>query len=321
MGQRQRTIRQKATLTGIGLHTGQQIRMHVFPAGENEGITFMRPSGQANGGQKLVDIPANYKHVIDTRLATTLGRDGEMLSTVEHFLAAVAGLGIDNLRVEVSGPEMPIMDGSASAFVDLFRMCGIEVQNAQKKFWVVTKPVTVQVGDRKAMLKPASRFSVSCAIDFNHPVISAQQYAWDFSDSSFHRDIARARTFGLLKDVEMLKSMGLALGGSLDNAIVVDDFSILNRDGLRYPDEFVRHKLLDGLGDLALLGHAVIGKLVLHKGGHAMHHMLIDKAVSTGALAEYQPKAQDGAHQWKDAAGSEKGLSLPEWAPPHEVFA
>jgi UDP-3-O-[3-hydroxymyristoyl] N-acetylglucosamine deacetylase len=311
MVQRQRTIREKAALTGIGLHTGQQIRMHVFPAGENEGITFLRPSGQ-----KLVEIPASHKHVIDTRLATTLGKDGEMLSTVEHFLAATAGLGIDNLRVEVDGPEMPIMDGSAAAFVDLFRRSGIEMQHAQKKFWVVTKPVSVQVGDRRAMLKPASRFSVSCAIDFNHPVISAQAYAWDFSDQAFHRDIAKARTFGLLKDVEMLKSMGLAQGGSLDNAIVVDDFSILNQDGLRYPDEFVRHKLLDGLGDLALLGHAVVGKLVLHKGGHALHHMLIEKAIATGALAQYEPKAQDRAHQW-----GEKGLSLPEWAAPHEVFA
>jgi len=285
--------------------------MNVFPAGEDEGIVFMRPAGQ-----KLVDIPARSSSVVDTRLATTLGKDGEIVSTVEHFLAAMYGLGIDNLRVEVSGPELPIMDGSASAFVDMVRAAGVEHQHAQKRFWVVTKKVDVQVGDRRATLKPSSRFAVQCQIDFNHPVISAQSYTWEFSDQAFHREIARARTFGLLKDVEMLKAMGLAQGGALDNAIVVDDFSILNPEGLRYPDEFVRHKLLDGLGDLALLGHPIIGRLQLHKAGHALHHMLIEKALKLGALAEYQPTPKAESHVY-----GEKQLRLPVWAEPSEIFA
>lgn len=309
--QRQRTIREKASLTGIGLHTGQTIRMHVFPAGPNEGIVFMRPSGQ-----KLIDIPALYSHIIDTRLATTLGFDGEIVSTVEHLMAALKGLGIDNIRIELDGPEIPIMDGSASAFVDLIRRCGIEEQSAQKKYFVVTKPVSVAIGDRKASLKPANRFSIACSIDFNHPVISAQSYTWDFSDQAFHREIAKARTFGLWKDVEMLKSMGLAAGGSLENAIVVDDFSILNPEGLRYPDEFVRHKLLDGLGDLGLLGRPIIGQVTLHKAGHALHHMLMEKAVKLGALAEYQPVVDADAHHY-----GEQALRLPVWAAPQDVFA
>lgn len=311
MMHRQRTIRQKTSLSGTGLHTGEQIRINLFPAGDNEGITFLRPAGKT-----LVEIPAHASKVVDTRLATTLGNDGEIVSTVEHFLAGVQGLGIDNMRVEVSGPELPIMDGSAAAFVDAIKDAGIEQQSAQKKFWVVTRAVSVAVGDRRATLKPASKFSIHCDIDFNHPVISAQSFTWEFNDQAFWREIARARTFGFLRDVEQLKSMGLARGGSLDNAIVADDFNILNPEGLRYPDEFVRHKVLDGLGDLALLGHPVIGKLQLHKAGHALHYMLIDKALKTGALALFQPKAEAQAHHW-----GETELALPNWSAPGEVFA
>jgi len=285
--------------------------MNIFPAAENEGIVFMRPVDK-----KFVEIPAHFSNVCDTRLATTLGKDGEIVSTVEHFLAGMAGLGIDNLRVEVDGPELPIMDGSAQVFVDMVKDVGIERQHQQKKYYVVTKQVSVQLGDRRAQLKPAAQFSIGCDIDFNHPVISAQSYTWEFSDQAFHREISRARTFGLLKDVEMLKSMGLAQGGSLDNAIVVDDFSILNRDGLRYPDEFVRHKVLDGLGDLSLLGRPVIGRLNLHKAGHALHHMLIEEAVRTGALTEFVPNERIEKHHV-----GETELSLPAWAAPSEVFA
>jgi UDP-3-O-[3-hydroxymyristoyl] N-acetylglucosamine deacetylase len=311
MAHRQRTIREKATISGIGLHTGQNVRLHVFPAGENEGIVFLRPSGN-----KLIEVPALAEHVCDTRLATTLSKDGEIVSTVEHFLAAAHGLGIDNLRVEVSGPELPIMDGSAAAFVDLFRKAGIEEQHRHKNYWVVTKNVAVQVGDRRAALSPASHFSIGCKIDFNHPVISAQSYHWEFSDQAFHREIARARTFGLLKDVEQLKSLGLAQGGALDNAIVVDEFNILNPEGLRYPDEFVRHKLLDGLGDMALLGRPLIGKLTLNKAGHALHHMLIEKALKVSALTEFVPEAKAAVHRV-----GEREFRLPELVEPSEIFA
>jgi len=311
MLQRQRTIHNKASLVGVGLHSGKKIRLNVFPAGENEGIVFLR-----RAGQKFVEIPAQHQNIVDTRLATTLGCGGELVATVEHFLAAMYGLGIDNLRVEIDGPEIPIMDGSAAAFVDMVRKAGIEQLSAQKRFWVVTKPVTVKLGDRVASLKPASQFSISCAIDFNHPVISAQRYHWEFSDQAFHRDIAQARTFGLLKDVENLKRMGLVLGGALENAIVVDDFNILNAGGLRYPDEFVRHKLLDGLGDLALLGHPIIGKVTLNKAGHSLHRQLLEKAMKLEALVPFQPELEVTEHHY-----GELPLRLPVWAAPSEIFA
>jgi UDP-3-O-[3-hydroxymyristoyl] N-acetylglucosamine deacetylase len=219
-------------------------------------------------------------------LATTIGKGNVRVGTIEHLMAALAGLGIDNCRVEVSGPEVPIMDGSAAPFAYLILSAGIEQQKATKKFLVIRKPVTVVDGDKEAKLVPAPQMSISFTIDFDHPLISDQSYRLDVSDKAFHREIARARTFGFLKEVEYLKSMGLARGGSLENAIVIDEFSILNPDGLRFPDEFVRHKILDSVGDISLAGMPVIGHLVCKKSGHALNHKLVTKVLADPATHE-----------------------------------
>jgi UDP-3-O-[3-hydroxymyristoyl] N-acetylglucosamine deacetylase len=266
----QRSIRESITCDGIGLHSGQRIQVTLRPAPVDHGIVFVRTDVTPS-----VHIPALWENVVDTSLATSLGKDGVRVSTVEHLLAALSGLGIDNLRIELDGPEVPIMDGSAAPFVFLVNSAGIKVQDEPKKFLVVKKPVTVFDGDKEATLTPSSRFRVDCRIDFRHPLISDQSFQLEFSDRLFSREIARARTFGFLRDVEQLQRMGLAKGGSLENAIVVDEFSILNPDGLRFPDEFVRHKILDAMGDVSLFGCPVIGNLKVHKSGHALNHKLV----------------------------------------------
>jgi UDP-3-O-[3-hydroxymyristoyl] N-acetylglucosamine deacetylase len=227
-----------------------------------------------------VAIPALSEYVVDTALATSLGKSGVKVGTVEHLMAALVGLGIDNVRVELDGPEVPIMDGSAAPFAYLIRSAGVRVLDEPKSFLVIRKAVSVFDGDKEATLRPSTRFKIDCTIDFEHPLISDQSFHMEFSDRAFSREIARARTFGFLHDVEMLKRAGLAKGGSLDNAIVVDDFSILNPDGLRFPDEFVRHKVLDAMGDLALFGRPVIGHLTVVKAGHSLHHKLVSRVLS-----------------------------------------
>jgi len=225
-------------------------------------------------------IPATAANVVDTALATNLGTAEARVGTVEHLLAALSGLGIDNVRVEVDGPEVPILDGSAGPFLYLVRSAGIRILEAPKSFVVIRRPVVLRDGDREASLSPCDRLRIDCAIDFHHPLVPGQALSIDFSSNSFTRELARARTFGFLKDVEQMKSAGLARGGSLENAIVVDEFSILNPEGLRYPDEFVRHKMLDALGDLALFGHPVIGHLKVRKSGHALHHRLVSRVLA-----------------------------------------
>jgi UDP-3-O-[3-hydroxymyristoyl] N-acetylglucosamine deacetylase len=271
----QRTISEPIGCQGIGLHSGESIQMTLRPAPADHGITFVRTDLE-----HPVSIPALAKSVVDTALATTLGKEGVRVGTVEHLLAALSGMGIDNVRVEVNGPEVPIMDGSAGPFTYLIKTVGVRILNEPKKFLVIRKPVTVSDGDKEAKLLPSSRFTLHCTVDFRHPLISDQSFQMEFSDRNFSREICRARTFGFLKDVEMLKKVGLAKGGSLENAIVVDEYSILNPDGLRFPDEFVRHKVLDALGDMALFGCPVIGALKIHKGGHALHHQLVEKVLS-----------------------------------------
>lgn len=225
-------------------------------------------------------IPATAAYVVDTALATNLGTAEARVGTVEHLLAALSGLGIDNVRVEVDGPEVPILDGSSGPFLYLVRSAGIRILEAPKSFVVIRRPVVLRDGDREASLSPCDRLRIDCAIDFHHPLVPGQALSIDFSSDSFTRELARARTFGFLKDVERMKSAGLARGGSLENAIVVDEFSILNPEGLRYPDEFVRHKMLDALGDLALFGHPVIGHLRVRKSGHALHHRLVSRVLA-----------------------------------------
>ncbi len=266
---RQRTLRHAIKATGIGLHSGEKVYLTLVPAPVDTGIVFRRVDLDP-----VVEIPARAESVGDTTLSTSLMAGGARVSTVEHLLAAMAGMGIDNAYVDVSAAEIPIMDGSAGPFVFLIQSAGIAEQDAPKKFIRVKRKVTVEEGDKVASFLPFNGFKVSFTIDFDHPVFRDRtaHATVDFSSRSFVRDISRARTFGFMHEIEYLRSKGLARGGSVDNAIVVDEYRILNQDGLRYDDEFVRHKVLDAIGDLYLLGHGLIGEYRAYKSGHALNN-------------------------------------------------
>ena len=269
---RQRTLKNVIRATGVGLHTGEKVYLTVRPAPANAGIVFRRVDLDP-----VVEIPAGADKVGETTLSTTLVQDGVKVGTVEHLLSAMAGLGIDNAYVELSAPEVPIMDGSAGPFVFLLQSAGIKEQDAAKQFIRIKKEVTVREDDKVATFKPFDGFKVTFSIEFDHPVFEDrnQVASIDFSSTSFVKEVARARTFGFMRDIEFLRSQNLALGGSVDNAIVVDEYRILNEDGLRYDDEFVKHKMLDAIGDLYQLGHSLIGEFVGHKSGHALNNALL----------------------------------------------
>ena len=291
---RQRTFKQRAALSGIGLHSGAAVRLTLAPAPIDSGLVFIRDG---------VEIPARSEFVIDTTLNTSLGHRNVRIGTVEHLLAALAGCGIDNACIEVEGPEVPIADGSAEAFVSLVREAGIHEQRATRRYLLVRRTVSVAEGDKLARLSPArGRFAVNYTIDFNHPLISDQNYRLEVNEKSFQKEIARARTFGFKRDVERLLGAGLARGGSLDNAVVVDDFNILNPEGLRYPDEFVRHKILDSMGDLSLFGMPVIGQLTAVKSGHSLNQQLVRKVLAERDACEVvQPSAADELHALQES--------------------
>ncbi len=274
---RQRTLKNIIKATGVGLHTGEKVYLSLRPAAPNTGIVFRRVDLP-----EPVDIPATPQNVGETTLSTTLVRDGIKVSTVEHLLSALAGLGIDNVYIDVSSAEVPIMDGSAGPFVFLIQSAGVEEQNAAKRFIRIKKPVKVQDGDKWAMFEPYEGFKVSFTIDFDHPAFSedSQSATIDFSSTSFVKEVSRARTFGFMRDIEALRKRKLALGGSMDNAIVVDNYRVLNEDGLRYSDEFVKHKILDAIGDLYLLGHSLIGSFTGHKSGHGLNNQLLRQLLS-----------------------------------------
>lgn len=269
---RQRTLKNVIRATGVGLHTGEKVYLTLRPAAPDTGINFRRVDLE-----QPVDIKASPENVGDTCLSTTLVKGEVRISTVEHLLSAFAGLGIDNAYVDVSAPEVPIMDGSAGPFVFLLQSAGIEEQNAPKRFIRINHAVEVRDGDKWARFEPYDGFKVSFEIDFNHPVFDGrrQTASIDFSTTSFIKEVSRARTFGFLNDIERLRESKLALGGSLDNAIVVDEFRVVNEDGLRYEDEFVKHKVLDAIGDLYLLGHSLIGAFHGHKSGHGLNNQLL----------------------------------------------
>lgn len=271
----QRTIAESVGCVGIGLHSGRKVSLKVRPAPVDNGIVFIRtdlPSSPA--------IKASIENVVGTTHATTIGAGNVRVSTIEHLMAAFAGLGIDNAFVEVDAPEVPIMDGSAGPLLFLLKSGGVRVQHRSKRFLVIKK--TVRVGDKGgwAELSPAKEFKVSCSVDFDHPMLQKQTYKMSFSDTKFEKELSTARTFGFLSDVEYLRSQGLIKGGSLDNAIVIDDFKILNEGGLRFADEFVRHKMLDAIGDISILGMPVIGHLSLHKSGHRLNFELAKKVIN-----------------------------------------
>jgi UDP-3-O-[3-hydroxymyristoyl] N-acetylglucosamine deacetylase len=280
---KQRTLKNVIRATGVGLHTGDKVYLTLRPAAPDTGIVFRRVDLEPP-----VEIRACPHNVGDTRLSTCLVSAEVRISTVEHLLSAFAGLGIDNAYVDVSAPEVPIMDGSAGPFVFLIQSAGVEEQNRAKRFIRIKRPVEVRDGDKFARFEPYDGFKVEFSIEFDHPAFHdrAKRAQVDFSTSSFVKEVSRARTFGFLRDIELLRKQNLALGGSLDNAVVVDEFRVLNEEGLRYEDEFVKHKILDAIGDLYLLGHTLIGAFKGHKSGHALNNQLLRALVADAAAWE-----------------------------------
>ena len=275
---RQRTLKNSISATGVGLHTGTKVYLTLRPAAANTGVVFRRVDFP-----EPVEIKACAQNVGETTLSTTLVQDGVRVSTVEHLLSAMAGLGVDNAYVDLSAAEVPIMDGSAGPFVFLIQSAGVEEQNAPKRFIRILRKVSVRDGDKTARFEPFDGFKVSFAIEFDHPVFKQciNHASLDFSTTSFVKEVSRARTFGFTRDLERLRANNLALGGNVDNAIVVDDFRVLNEDGLRYRDEFVKHKVLDAIGDLYLLGHSCIGAYSGYKSGHALNNRLLARLLRT----------------------------------------
>lgn len=272
----QSTINRTVHISGIGLHTGKIISVALRPAAAGTGVVFHRAEGS-----RVVSIEAISANVIDTRLATVLGKDGLSVSTVEHILAAVSALGIDNLHIDIDGPEVPVLDGSAAPFVHLLRTAGLRRLNQRRKFLQIIKPLMVVAGDKWVRLIPSRFLRITCDIAFDHPCIAAQSRTFKSTPDHFVADIASARTFGFLREVEYLKANGLARGGSLENAVVIGEDHILNPEGLRYPDEFVRHKILDALGDFSLAGYPILGHIKANKPGHDLNHRMVETLLSS----------------------------------------
>ncbi|MEY4756819.1 MAG: hypothetical protein RJA34_1717 [Pseudomonadota bacterium] len=283
----QRTLKSLTRAVGVGLHSGQRVELTLRPAQPDTGIVFRRVDLP-----EPVEIKVSAEAVTDTRLASTLSKDGAKVLTVEHLMSACAGLGVDNLYVDITAEEVPILDGSAASFVFLLQSAGIVMQNAPRRFIRLKQPVEVREGTgaaaKWARLEPYHGYKLTFEIDFHHPAVDStgQRVVFDMSRDSYSRDIARARTFGFTKDVEMMRANGLALGGGLDNAIVMDDYKVLNADGLRYDDEFVKHKILDAMGDLYLIGHPLLASYSAFRSGHAMNNQLLRALLA-------QPEAWD----------------------------
>ena len=305
---RQRTVRDEIGCTGIGLHCGEKVRINVRPAPCDTGICFVRTD---QPGHPMIE--ARFDNVFDTTLATSIGCNGSRIGTIEHLMAAFYGLGIDNALVELDGPEVPIMDGSSAPFVFLLKSAGIQEQKALKEFIVIRKSLKLDDGSRSISVHPSSELKITYTIDFHHPLLRNQEYALRFSGGDFVREISRARTFGFLKDVETLKANGFARGGSLDNAVVIDDFRILNEDGLRFKDEFVRHKILDFIGDLSLIQKPIIGHFVVKKSGHFLNQQML--ATLMGSKRHWKKLSFDTAEECSNNSLRIPAFSFPEWVP------
>ncbi len=273
---RQRTINKPIDITGIGLHKGVPVNMTLEPLGDNQGIVFYR-------SDKAVSIPLCVENVVDTKMATVIGKDGVIVSTIEHLLSAIYAYGIDNLRVVLDNDEVPVLDGSSSGYCLLLDEVGIKELSEPKKVLVVTKPVEIKVDGKTVKLLPSDDIVYDFKIDFDHPSIGQQDFRFDYSVRQYKEDISRARTFGFLHEVQHLQAQGLALGGSLDNAIVLDEDKVLNTEGLRYDDEFVRHKILDAIGDMALVGYTIVGYYDAMAGSHHLNHLLTKKLLASKA--------------------------------------
>jgi len=278
----QRTLDHSIRCSGIGLHSGRKIQLVLHPAAEDTGITFVR-------SDLGVEIPAKAEFVTDTRLCTTIGHEKAQISTIEHLLSAFAGLGVDNARIEVSGPEVPIMDGSSAPFVFLIQCAGVREQSKAKKVLRVLKRVEVEEGDKRCALYPAGGFKISYLLDYDHPLLRKRKVAIDFAHQAYTREISRARTFGFLHEVEAMRSAGLARGGSLDNAVVLSGDEVMNEEGLRYEDEFVRHKILDALGDLYTAGLQLQGKVTAYKSGHHVNNLLLQALLADETAYQVTP--------------------------------
>ena len=309
MDYRQRTVRSEVSCTGIGLHSGQKARLTIKPAPADSGIKFIRKD---LSGDPVVK--AGFDNVTDTNLSTTIGNNGHRVSTIEHLMAAFFGLGIDNALVELNGPEVPIMDGSAAPFIFLLNSTGIRELKDPKRFFVIKKTFKVQDGNRSIKIHPSKELKITYTIDFQHPLLRNQTYELCFSGKDFVSEISRARTFGFLKDIQLLRDNGLAKGGSLDNAIVIDDFRIINEDGLRYKDEFVRHKILDFVGDLAILGSPVIGHFVVQKSGHFLNQVMLKELMANQKY--WKTYRFETPEEW-----SRNSLKIPVFGPLEPVTA
>jgi len=291
----QRTITEPVRCTGVGMHSGKPVHLTIHPARDNYGIKFFRTD--------LPDCPgvsAHFNNVVDTSLATVIGNDGFIVSTIEHLMASFTALGIDNAKVELDSYEMPILDGSAAPFLTLLKSAGVETQNSSRCYFVIKEPIELEEGGKFIGLYPADHFQITYAIDYDHPLIGRQTCTLNLTEDMFEADVACARTFGFLHEYEYLKQYGFAKGASLDNVVVIDNQKILNPGGLRYPDEFVRHKMLDCLGDFSLLGMPILGRIVAEKSGHAFHYNFLNtffarkNAWETKILSEsfYSPEPQ-----------------------------
>lgn len=269
---RQHTLARPVKCTGIGVHSGRQVHLEILPAPINHGIKFLRTDLP---GKPVVS--AHFNSVVDTSLATVIGAEGVIVSTIEHLMATFAGLSIDNALVTLDGYEIPIMDGSAAPFTRLLQSAGVERQDGLRCYFIIKRPIALRQADKAVTVLPADHYRITYTIDFEHPLIRQQDFSLVVTRESFDREISRARTFGFYHEIEYLKRFGLARGGSLDNAIVIDRDRILNADGLRFADEFVRHKLLDCIGDFSLLGMPILGHIVLKRSGHALNHAFLEK--------------------------------------------
>ena len=301
---KQRTLSSKIRASGVGLHTGKKISLTLKPAPSNSGIVFKRTDIES------ASIKASLENVFDTRLSTSLSNDEIKISTVEHLLSALAGIGIDNAIVELDGPEVPIMDGSARPFVFMIQSAGIQEQSEAKRFIKIKKTIEVKQDEKWAKIEPFNGFKVGFTIDFDHPAFSetSQSSEIDFSSVSYLSQVSRARTFGFAKDIELLRKNNLALGGSVNNAIVIDDYKVVNEEGVRFQDEFVKHKILDAIGDLYLLGHGLIGSFSAYKSGHHLNNLLLRELINN-------------VHAWEEVTIQEDSESPIFYSTPEPVIA
>lgn len=284
----QKTIRQQVSISGIGLHSGKRVTLTLHPARANTGIRFLRTDLPGS-----VEIEANVRNVTSTTLATTIAAGDAKISTVEHLMSALWAMGIDNVLCSVDGAEIPILDGSAMPFAQLIKKAGVKSQRAARRFLVAHKTIELRSGDKWAILRPSREFKIKYSIDFPHPVVGKQNFEFG-SNTDFLKEIAPCRTFGFLKDVERMQAMGLALGGSLQNAVVLDETKALNPDGLRFADEFVRHKVLDAIGDFSLIGYPILAEIELHRAGHELQTRLVHELLEQpGAFSIYVPENKE----------------------------